>query len=69
MILCRFWVGLYHHDEFAETHLFLKHRPTWKWMFYSPKGQSNLRIQDLSPEEQTEQKLFDEFVYSQGMSR
>ncbi|KAA3438396.1 hypothetical protein [Rufibacter hautae] len=65
----RLWLGLYHHDEFAETHLFLKHRPIWKWIFYTPLGLSDLTMKDLSPEEQEEQRLFEEFFSSKGLSK
>jgi len=36
LILCysliggRFGLGVYVHDEFGDTHLFIKHRPIWK---------------------------------------
>ena len=65
----RFWLGVYIHDEFFEKHLFIKHRPTWKWKFYSPIGMSDKTMDDLSPEQQVEQRLFDEFVRDRGMSR
>jgi hypothetical protein len=68
-ILIRLWFGIYHHDEYAETHLFFKHRPTLKWTFYSPIGMSNLELDDLDEEERREQLLFEEFVSSKGMSK
>ena len=68
-LLVRLFFGVYIHDEFGEENFFIKYRPTWKWKFYSPIGQSDLRLKDLSPEEQIEQKDFDEFVRSQGLSR
>lgn len=69
VILARLWLGVYHHDEFAETHLFLKHRPTWKWTFYSPIGMSDKTVDDLSKEQKEEQLLFEEFISSKGMSK
>ena len=68
-LLTRFYCGIYVHDEFAENHFFIKYRPAWKWKFYSPIGQSDLKIEDLTPEKQIEQKYFDEFVGNQGLSR
>ncbi|KAF2515188.1 hypothetical protein [Flavobacterium foetidum] len=68
-ITTRLFVGVYEHDEFAETDFFIKHRPTWKWRFYSPIGMSDLRMEDLSKEEQTEQQYFNEFVRDRGLSR
>ena len=65
----RLFLGIYVHDEFGEENLFVKHRPTWKWKFYSPQGMSDLQSEDLSEEQQIEQKYFDEFVTNQGMSR
>ncbi|PTX20021.1 hypothetical protein C8N40_10393 [Pontibacter mucosus] len=69
VILGRLWLGVYHHDEFAETHLFIKHRPTWKWTFYSPIGMSDKKVEDLSIEQKKEQLLFEEFISSKGMSK
>lgn len=64
----RLFCGVYIHDEFADKHLFLKHRPIWKWKFYSPIGMSDLKIEELSKEERIEQKYFDEFVNEKGLS-
>jgi hypothetical protein len=65
----RFYTGVYIHDEFGSKHFFIKHRPIWKWTFYSPIGMSDKNINDLSDTEKLEQKLFDEFITKQGMSR
>ena len=61
----RFFCGVYVHDKFAERHFFIKHRPTWKWTFYSPIGISNKKIEELSEENQIEQKYFNEFIIGQ----
>jgi hypothetical protein len=61
--------GVYIHDEFAEKHFFIKHKPAWKWRFFSPLGQSDLSIRELSKQEQTEQKYFNEFVRDQGLEK
>ncbi len=69
-ISIRFYTGVYIHDEFGSKHFFIKHRPIWKWTFYSPIGMSDKNINDLSDTEKLEQKLFDEFITKQGiMSR
>lgn len=68
IIIFRFFVGVYSHDEFGGTNLFIKHRPTWKWSFYSPIGMSDIEIKDLSTEEQKEQLLFNEFITNKGLS-
>ena len=62
IISFRFCFGIYVDDEFGEENIFLKHRPTWKWKFYSPIGMSDLRIDDLTIEKQIEEKYYDEFV-------
>lgn len=69
VISFRFWFGVYDHNEFAETALFMKHRPIWKWKFYSPIGMSDVQLEDLSEEKQKEQLLFKEFVTDQHLSR
>jgi hypothetical protein len=62
--------GVYSHDEFIwEKHLFIKHRITWKWHFYSPVGMSDLTIDERAAEIKEEEILFDEFVRSRGLSR
>ena len=69
MLTLRLFCGVYVHDEFGGKTWFVKHRPTWKWKFYSPIGMSDLRVQDLSEEQRQEQHYFDEFVSDQGLSR
>ena len=61
-ILIRLFFGIYVDDEFGDESLFLKHRPTWKWKFYSPIGMSDLKIEDLTKEKQIEEKYYDEFI-------
>lgn len=68
VLIIRLFVGVYDHDEFAESHLFFKHRPTWKWKFYSPQGMSDIKLEELLKEKQIEQKYFNEFVRDQGLS-
>jgi len=64
----RFKVGIYEDDEFAENHLFIKHRLTWKWKFYSPRALSDMTLDEMSEEKRQEQILFDEFVLKKGLS-
>lgn len=68
-LLIRLYFGIYIHDEFGDKCYFIKHKATWKWKFYSPIGQSDLKMEDLSLEKQIEQKYFNEFVSNQGMSK
>ncbi|WP_369995670.1 hypothetical protein [Winogradskyella sp.] len=69
LVLGKFWIGIYEHDEFGSEHIFIKHRAIWKTYFYSPVGMSDLLISDLTIEKQKEQILFDEFVSSKGLSK
>lgn len=62
LIVGKFWIGIYTHDEFGGNNIFIKHRPIWKTFFYSPRGMSDLKLSELSIDKQNEQKLFDEFV-------
>ena len=68
-IIIRLFAGVYIHDEFGEKHFFIKHRPIWKWSFHSPAGLSDLRIEELTSNDQKEQLLFDEFIRKRGLSR
>lgn len=69
LVSIRIWFGIYVHDEFGDTELFLKHRPAWKWKFYSPIGMSDLRFENLSEKQKQEQLFFKEFITDQGLSR
>ena len=62
LIVSKFWVGIYTHDEFGGKNIFIKHRPIWKTFFYSQRGMSDLKLSEMSTEKQNEQILFDEFV-------
>jgi len=64
LVISRFFSGVYQNDEFGGNHLFIKHRPTWHWYFYSPIGLSDRANGDLLPEEQLEQQYWDEFIKS-----
>jgi hypothetical protein len=61
-VLVRLFFGVYVDDEFGDKSIFMKHRPTWKWKFYSPIGMSDLRMEDLTKEKQVEEKFYDEFI-------
>ncbi len=61
-IFFRLYFGIYTNDEFGDKHLFMKHRPTLKWKFYSPIGMSDMRIQELPKDKKFDEKNFEEFV-------
>ncbi len=69
ILTIRLFCGVYHHDEYPEKHFFVKHRPAWKWSFYSPIGMSDTKMEELSKERQIEQQYFNEFITDQGLSR
>ncbi len=69
IVIAKLFMGVYIHDEFGDPHIFIKHRPTWKWKFYSPLGMSDRDINDLSENKKLEQLLFNEFIRDQGLSR
>ncbi len=69
LLTFRMFCGVYIHDEYGEMRFFIKHRPTWKWEFYSPIGQSDLTIEELTLEKQIEQNYFNEFIRDQKLSR
>ncbi len=58
----RLFFGVFEHDEFGNDVYFIKHQPTWKWRFYSPKGMSDLDLEQMSEEQKNEQILFDKFI-------
>ena len=69
MIIAKFWIGVYQHDEFSnEKYMFVKHRAIWKTYFYSPRGMSDLKLSEMTDEEQFEQRLFDEFIIENQFS-
>jgi len=67
-IVTRFWLGIYEHNEFYSSHIFIKHRPIWKWKFYSPIGMGELD-KLTTPEKRNEYRLFNEFIIQKGLSR
>lgn len=68
LILLAGWLflGVYEHREFADKYLFLKHRPTFKFYFYAPLGESDGTLNDLDPELRYEEMMFQEFVEGRG---
>ncbi|MDR7372778.1 hypothetical protein [Flavobacterium aquidurense] len=68
VFVIRLFCGVYTHDEFADKHFFIKHRPSLKWEFHSPQGMSDLKFEELSKENQIEQKYFNEFIKNRGLS-
>lgn len=60
------FLGVYRDREFGDSHLFLKHRPTFKVRFYAPIGESDTRVNDLAPASRYEEIMYREFVEDGG---
>lgn len=58
----RLWIGVYSDAEFGENWLFVKHKPTLKWRFYSPLGMSDKTLKNLTTKQQKEEILYQEFI-------
>lgn len=62
IILIRLFSGIYEDDEFNTKYIFIKNNPTWKWYFYSPRGMSDLSLEQMTEEQRNEQVMFEKFV-------
>lgn len=60
------FLGIFQDREFAILYLFPKHRPSMKFFFHAPIGESDTRIEDLPSAQQNEEMAFNEFVYEGG---
>ena len=56
------FVGVKEHPELDEYFVFLKYKPTTKVFFYTPIGESDKTLADLSPAQQAEERAYDEFA-------
>jgi hypothetical protein len=61
-LIVRLFCGVYVHEEYGDDVFFVKQKPTLKWRFYSPIGMTDLKMEQLAPEQQEEQKAFDTYV-------
>lgn len=66
--------GISRDSEFYEPTIFVKHRPTIKVHFYTPTGESDMTLSDLTDEGKKEEILYREFieeqkVYSDNLNR
>lgn len=68
LLLCACWLflGIYRDREFGSRHLFLKHRPTFKFIFSAPLGESDNKLKDLDPERRYEEEMYHEYVEAGG---
>ncbi|MCP4438437.1 MAG: hypothetical protein GY810_05790 [Aureispira sp.] len=56
------FIGVKEHPEFNEYFVFLKYKPTFKVMFRTPIGDSDKKLEDLSPELQKEELAYNEYA-------
>ncbi|MGC3992287.1 MAG: hypothetical protein QM796_21835 [Chthoniobacteraceae bacterium] len=62
LLFCCGWLalGIYADREFGALHLFLKHRPSTRFLFYSPHGESDTL--ETTVAERSAEKDYTEFV-------
>ena len=60
------FLGVYGGREFGDKYLFLKHRPTFKFFFTAPLGESDGPLENLKPENRQEELLYQEFMEKKG---
>ncbi|WP_395074152.1 hypothetical protein [Flavobacterium sp.] len=68
LIILKLFGGIYEDDEFEEKYFFIKNKPSFKTYFYSPRGMSDMTIEQMSENQKKEQILYDEFVFSRLLS-
>jgi hypothetical protein len=66
--------GISRDPEFSDPAIFVKHRLTFKIHFYTPAGESDMTLSDLSEEGKKEELQYKEFVedqkiYSDNLNR
>lgn len=54
--------GVYKDDEFGQKKFFIKHKPSWKFYFYSPRSMSNVTLEEMPENKRSMQIMYDEFV-------
>lgn len=65
------FVGIFRDREWSELYLFIKHRPSFKVFFYSPRGEADPSSMpghegNLSPNEEIDEQAYVEFVEEHG---
>jgi hypothetical protein len=56
------FVGIKYEPEFGEAAFFIKHKPNFKFEYFSPIGESDLAINDFDQKNQYEELKYQEFV-------
>jgi hypothetical protein len=60
------FLGIYHDREFGDKYLFIKHRPSLKFRFFAPLGESDHTLNDLNSEQRYEEIMYEEYVENGG---
>lgn len=68
LLLGRLFAGIFEDDEFGENYFFIKNTPTWKWHFYSPRGMSDLKLDEMTENQKKEQIMYDKFIPNRLLS-
>lgn len=68
MVIAKFSIGLYQFQSPSRTEIFIKPFPVWKSIFYSPLNKENKTYQELTEDEEYEQKMFDIYAYKHLLS-
>ncbi len=56
------FIGIKYHPEYEERFVIVKYKPSLHFVFYSPIGDSDLTLEELSPVLKKEELLYREFV-------
>lgn len=64
-IVGRFWVGYYEDDEFNDQYLFIKHQPTWQFVFMPvlSSGAEQADVDRLPPAARVAHDRYMAFIY------
>ncbi|MBK1880727.1 hypothetical protein [Pelagicoccus mobilis] len=57
------FLGVYQDREFSDYYLFTKHKPSLKFYFYAPVGESEKKVEDLPELERKEELAFVEYIH------
>jgi hypothetical protein len=67
LLIALLFCGVSRDPEFYEPTIFVKHRPTLKVFFFTPIGESDLKLEDLEKDSKREELLYQEFVVNHGI--
>lgn len=56
------FIGVKNHPTQGHRMVIVKHKPSFKLEYFSPIGNSKKLLEELSPEEQKEERLYREFI-------